>query len=572
MEKTAPTEEIQVLIDVSGSMKQNDPNNLRVDAVKLLINLLPDQAKVSFWLFAEKTTLLLQTDSVDPAWREKALKTVSAIHSRGVYTHIEDAVQTVMQKGFTGSVSQNLVLLTDGMVDISKDIMVSADSRERVISEWIPRLQEKKIKVQTIALSDQADKELLEKLAFETGGWAEVASSAEQLQRLFLKTAQKISPKDTLPLVNNQFSIDGSIQEFSLVVFKSAANSATRLQAPDQQKLDKNSHLEGLNWLETQSYDLITVKKPQVGNWQVEAATDPDNQVMILTDLQLHLSDTPLYLNEKEALSLKSHLTEHGKLIDRPDFLNLVKFSVSIEGRETETIPLNPAEPGFFNLAVNDLPKGKHKLVVNADSQTFKREIFREFEVVSSPIKVEKVIDATHRQVTLEFFPDISVLDLTSVDIEVSVSKPGQPPASHKVEQKDGKWLFPVEGLLPGESIVLNFNVMAKSLDGHALTPALLPITIDDTVFSTVQPAVPTTESEQHQPEHQAEHDSHEEPAKAEHEPVADTHPEGESKWGMVIGILLAANILVGGIGFLVYKMLKKSNLQKQQQLLERLG
>ena len=120
-----------------------------------------------------------------------ALMATEKINSRGLYTNIEEAIQTVLQVGFAGKGDKHLILLSDGMVDISKDIMVSADSRDRILSEWIPKLQVLNIKALTIALSDQADKELLEKLAFDTGGWYESAANAEQLQRTFLKMILK---------------------------------------------------------------------------------------------------------------------------------------------------------------------------------------------------------------------------------------------------------------------------------------------------------------------------------------------------------------------------------------------
>lgn len=559
-------DEIQVLIDVSGSMKQNDPQNLRVDAVQLLINLLPDNATVSLWLFAEKTTLLIHSDAVNAEWRQKALKSIQSIHSRGVYTHIEDAIQTAMSKGFTGAGSKNMILLTDGMVDISKDIMVSADSRERVLSEWIPRLIERQIKVQTIALSNQADKELLEKLAFDTGGWTETAASADQLQRLFLKTAQKVAPKDTLPLSNNQFSIDASIQEFSLLVFKKAGASPTHLIASDQQKIAKTTSNQSASWLETTNYDLITVKQPKPGNWQIEAAIDPDNQVMILTDLKLQLAEIPQRLGEKQALALKLHFTEHDAIITRPDFLGLVNISLNIDGREPVNIPATPAEPGFFSLSFNDLSKGKHKLTILAESKTFKREISRELEIVSSAISVEKLIDTANRQVTLKFQPDISELDMATIAIDASIIKANHPPESHRIEQKDHEWLLKLDSLPPGESITLSFNVSAKTLDGHAVTPELLPITIDDSVFTASEPQTLVEAPQPHASDIPAEaaHDANEQ--------STDAHSETKSHWGITSAIVSGVNLLLVGLGFLAYKMIKKANLKKQQQLLERLG
>src|SRR5574343_719037 len=68
------TDEIQVLIDVSGSMKQNDRQNLRIDATLLLVNLLPDKTNASLWLFAEKTTLLSHADAIEGNWRQQAIK------------------------------------------------------------------------------------------------------------------------------------------------------------------------------------------------------------------------------------------------------------------------------------------------------------------------------------------------------------------------------------------------------------------------------------------------------------------------------------------------------------------
>ena len=439
-EEPSLIEEIQVLIDVSGSMKQNDPQNLRVDAVQLLINLLPDNAKVSLWLFSENTKQLIQTNAVDAEWRRKAVKATSAIHSRGVYTHIEDAIQTVLKEGFTGAGSKNLILLTDGMVDISKDIMVSADSRERILSEWLPRLSQQQIKVQTIALSDQADKELLEKLAVDTGGWSEIASSADQLQRLFLKTAQKVAPKDTLPLNDNRFTVDASIQEFSVLVFKTAGGAATQLLAPDQQKIDKTSSLPGLSWLEAANYDLITVKQPKSGDWRIEAAVDPDNQVMILTDLKLNLADIPQRLAEKQALLMKLHFTEKTALLTRKDFLDLVHITLAMDDKPPVVLPASTGESGYFSLSLSDLPVGKHQLTILADGKTFKREITREIEVISSLIQVEKIGDSATRQVTLKFLPDIAALDVATVAIDAMITKTGEAVVSKRVEPVNGEY------------------------------------------------------------------------------------------------------------------------------------
>ncbi|MBD9357871.1 VWA domain-containing protein [Methylomonas albis] len=569
----AGADQIQVLIDVSGSMKQNDPDNLRIEASRLLVNLLPDGAKAAFWLFAEKTAPLSATDSVSAAWKQQASKAIGNIHSRGLYTHIEDAIQTVLDQGFTAGGKKHLILLTDGFVDISKDIMQSADSRERILSEWIPKLQQQNINVQTIALSEQADKELLEKLAFETGGWAETAQSAEQLQRVFLKMAQKAAPKETLPLTDNKFQVDSGIHEFSVLVFKKPHAAPTQLVAPDGKSISKQSMVANVSWLESQSYDLITVKQPLIGEWRLVAEVDPDNQVMIVTDLKLQLSEIPNFLGENETLPIKAHFTDKDTLITRADFLGMLTLEVIQDQQAPAKMQALAAEPGFYQHQVEHFSLGKHLLKIVADGKTFKREIIHEIEVVATPITVEKHVDAAQRQVSLKLLPDTKLIDPAGLVVNAVISQTGHEPETRPLTNKDGVWLLDLAGLPPQTTTHVNFNVMAKDHDGKPLTPAVTPLSIDDSWFKPAeQPAAvePSGSKSEHQedPNQEASADSH-------GEADSETHPapaEHKTNWLLVGGILLAINVFFGVGGFFIHRYLKKSQAEKQQQLLERLS
>lgn len=384
---TTVADEMHLLIDVSGSMKQNDPENLRVDAAKLWLNLLPEGHRVAVWLFAENTRLLQQSDHVDAAWKQQAISASSKIDARGRHTDIEGAIKTLLDKGFNAEGQRHLMLLTDGRVDTSSDIMVSADSRERILSDWIPQLKQRHIQVHTLALSDQADAALLQALASETGGWSEHAESAEQLQRLFLKMLQQAAPRDQLPLTDNRFKVDASVKEFSVVVFKAPKAPATRLIAPNQQVIDRQS--SATSWLETGGYDSITVKQPQTGKWRIDAASDPDNQVMILTDLKLELEPLPHHIDAQQALTLKAHLSEQNQVITREDFLGLVQWALSVDQQAPAPLLAVQGEPGFFTQSLTSLSPGKHTLTLRADGKTFQREQIREVDVHETPLLVD---------------------------------------------------------------------------------------------------------------------------------------------------------------------------------------
>jgi hypothetical protein len=548
----ASPDEIQVLIDVSGSMKQNDPNNMRVGAAELLISLLPDKIKATIWLFAEKTTLLSQTASVDAAWKAQAIKACSQIHSKGLFTHIEDAVETALNAGFTGNGHNHLIVLTDGVVDIDKDIMRSAESRQRVLSEQIPRLQQQKVMVQTVALSDQADKELLDKLAFDTGGWTESAFSAEALQRSFFKMAQKAAPKETVPLKDNEFMVDAGIKEFSVLVFKKPKAPPSQLIAPDQTHITVQTVSPTVSWLANPAFDLITIKQPASGTWQLVAQLDPDNQVMIVTDLRLQLADIANYVSNHEELTANAHFTDKGNLITRADFLSMIKLSLQLDHDPVAAMPALKEPKGYFAQPLPELAVGKHTLTLQADGKTFKRELVREFEVVAETIKVETAVDAKQRTLTVTLIPDAAVLEPSSLSGEVLVAHDGKAAEPQTLTLKDGRAVVSLSGFEPDTESTVSFDVSAKSLSGKTLSPSIKALTIDDSLFKLPEPdpAAETT------PEDEAE---------------TDTAAE-ETDWGLVGMIVSAANGVFIVIAYLIWRWLRKSTASKHNQLLEKLS
>lgn len=551
---TPTADEMHLLIDVSGSMKQNDPGNLRVDASKLWLNLLPDGQRVSVWLFAESTERLTNTDHVDAAWKTQAVKDSGKIHTRGRYTDIEGAIKTLLDKAFTGEGQRHLLLLTDGRVDTSSDIMVSADSRERILSEWIPQLKQRNIQVHTIALSNQADVALLQALAGETGGASESAESAEQLQRLFLKMLKQTAPFDQLPLQNNHFNVDASVKEFSVVVFKAPKAPLTRLIAPNQQIIDQ--HSQSASWLETGGYDLITVKQPQPGEWSIDAASDPDNQVMILTDLKLAIEPLPLKISPQQQLTLKVHLSEKNQAITRKDFLELVQWALVVDQQAPLSLEAVPGEPGFFTQALNGLSPGKHSLALRADAKTFQREISRDFEVQAMPLMLETVIPSGTRDIELNFSPDPALLDIASLQIKVNQKYDAQAPAQFPVMEHAGRWSLRLPSWPQGVKGELSFEVEAKTLDGQVLKIDLPLLAIDETRFESSPKEHTQTQA-----------------IDSDHESADTSTAVNESiDWKQIIAVVLGVNVLVGLIGWWGYRMMRRYDQVREQQLLERLG
>ena len=57
--------DVRLVIDVSGSMKSTDPENLRIPALELVVKLLPENSRAGIWTFANDVEPLVRGAS---AW------------------------------------------------------------------------------------------------------------------------------------------------------------------------------------------------------------------------------------------------------------------------------------------------------------------------------------------------------------------------------------------------------------------------------------------------------------------------------------------------------------------------
>ncbi len=569
-------QEIRVLIDVSGSMKQNDPKNLRIPAIKLLINLLPDGTKAGFWMFAEHPKVIISPQIVSKPWKQQVLNEIKKIHSRGQLTDIEKALQAATQdwNKIKNIQNRHLILLTDGMVDVSRDFMESADSRERIIDSIIPKLQQQGIKIHTIALSENADKGLMKRLALATGGWSEIIDSAEQLQRVFLKLFNKAVPLDTLPISGNKFMIDSRIKEFSVLIFRRSGAADTRIITPDEQELSQINTPDNVNWLHEKNYDLVTVQKPEPGQWRIVAETDPDNQIMIVTDLKLQMNDIPNSVGKDEALDIEVFLTDRDQLITRQNFLKMldIKLQQKMVNGQTRKWPLMPNQkkPGFFSHRITEtLISGKHELIIKVDGKTFKREIKRSIEVIDSPIRVITKVDKKNRKVTLQLIPDKNLLDTSFMSVQAFITEPPKQERTVDLQEKQGQWLLELNGPKHGKRLLVNFSVTVKTRKGNPVMPDIKPIFINSSLFEDnskklndpqVKPDTPVEDKVKTEIESGDDEDSE----------SKDVDQEA-TDWLMISLMVAGGNFILIVFGFLIYRWQKKTTLKQQEQLLERL-
>ena len=404
MEPDSRVSDVRVVIDISGSMKKSDPKNLRIPASKLLVGLLPEGSKAGIWTFGKYVNMLVPLGLVDQQWKLKANQEIKKINSIAMRTNIGKAMERATYgwlKPDPGT-RRSLILLTDGVVDISRRMADNFQERERIVSELLPRLRKQGVTIHTIALSETADKKLMQRLALETGGVFQTVINAADLPKAFLQTFDNAVPQDQIPLDDNYFSIDGSVDEFTALVFKTAKSPKTLLQTPGGGKVGSDNKLKTVSWLSAADYDLITVSKPSKGEWRLIADEDISNRVTVVSDLQLIVDEIPRNILLGERVGINIRLLEEGKLLSKEVFLKLLDIKVTqqhVGGRRWSATlggesNKGMAEPGrFFARFGKTLVAGEHIFTIVADGKTFQRQSVQKIEVYEELVKVDVELD-----------------------------------------------------------------------------------------------------------------------------------------------------------------------------------
>jgi uncharacterized protein (TIGR03503 family) len=383
--------DLRLLVDVSGSMNQTDPQNLRREGLGLLGKMLPAGTHVGLWRFASKVSEIVPASRVDDPWRASAEQALQQLRSNGQLTDIGAALSRAARSPKQAS-QAHILLLTDGKVDIGNKPERNQRERDSIITELLPNLVARDFVIHTIALSADADAELLRLLAQESGGEHRVVTNRDELVSVFVDILDQAVPPQRLPISGDGFVVDDSVDELTVLIYHTdSAAARPHLLTPDLQTISAEHHEQTVRWLSRPRYDLATIPAPQSGLWQLKGSTD-DTRVTILTDLTLHVQPLAASVLPSEPLTLKFVLRERNQVITDPELLQGLSAHLSMSARNREgefAEPLSQeaslvpdGRSGHFLLRTHAPSEpGRYQLHLRVNGATFAREYQRSFAV-----------------------------------------------------------------------------------------------------------------------------------------------------------------------------------------------
>lgn len=384
--------DVRLLIDISGSMRESDPANLRQPALELMLRLLPDGSRAGVWTFGERVNMPVPHGVVDASWRERASAAVAEIGNHGLLTNIPEALRAATWDAarLHYDYQTSVILLTDGKVEVSNSDAENIVASRRLLEQTAREFREAGITVHTIALSAAADQPFLTQLAQATGGLSEQVDSAEQLSAVFLQALDIAAPTEQVPLFGGEFLIDDSVSEFTALIFHDPDVDQVGLAGPDGAQYNAGSNSPEVSWFHHPRFELITVTRPAAGAWLI-SAPGAIARVNVLSQLSLEIDAPPTSMPEGRTPEIGISLTEAGRPVTDTALLGLLNISVQVERADGERWQLQAQgtdsdSAGEVRLPLSMLAAaGRYQIQVQADGGSYQREVNLITDVYAPP-------------------------------------------------------------------------------------------------------------------------------------------------------------------------------------------
>ncbi|MBP1864628.1 Mg-chelatase subunit ChlD [Clostridium tetanomorphum] len=377
------------VLDASGSMKKSDPEDIRIEAIKMFLDMAQTKGnKVGLVAYSDNIVREHNLNNIDSDNDKNRIKNMASNIPFGQKTDtgagLLEGVK-LLDSEHNKSHRPVIVLLSDGKNDPLRNNSESLND----LNKAIDICKEKGYPVYTIGLNydGTVDKAQLSQISTGTKGKNYITNSAADIPKILTdiyadNSKLKVQDKGTLKL-------NGSFQEMKINIPNSnvlEANVAMISDKPVEVKLinpkGEESKIPSSNAILTSSkkYSMLKIMKPQVGDWtlKVKGVSGSDIKVSYVFnyDIQLEGKFTPSNGKEGDKVNIESYFVNNGEKVSDKELYNGVKGRLivkSLKDDSTKEVPLTVEGTKFIGeYTIPD--KGKYELKVRVDGNSFYRE------------------------------------------------------------------------------------------------------------------------------------------------------------------------------------------------------
>ena len=459
---TAVGVDVRLVVDVSGSMKSGDPEYLRQDVLNDLVEALPPGSRGGIWTFGGSATNVVPYGPIDDAWRRAARAARARIVSSAPLTNLRDALAAAAWDADRPAPEwdRHVLLVTDGRVDIGRDPAQNEAQRRAIVDEWLPRLRAAGIRLDSIALSADADLPFLARLGAGTDGRSGRADTVAAVKEFVVRTYGAATPR------MGSFDVAAGVTEMTLFAPRAKALS---LIAPNGQTIDAAGADEDARWATAAAGTVVTLTAPAPGRWRYA----PDVPIDVYPDLALAVTPN----NSTEAPALRVALVNGARPVDAD-----LRDGVALEATLTtlygsEPLVVTAAEDAAaFDVALGSPLTPDDEVVLRLVGPTFVRS--RTYvQSIAHPIDVD-LRAVGDGNVAASVRVNLATVDRKTLRVlaTTAVADGGRASLGVGERQADGAWTVAIPAL--GTNVDVKLKVLFNDVNGTDTQIDVDPIAI----------------------------------------------------------------------------------------------
>jgi len=391
--------DIALVIDSSGSMSSNDPTDLRKAAAKYFVDFL----SIGDWV------AVVDFDEDVAVWKH-----LTNITNQAVKNEIKNAIDNIDSSGMTnigGGLLYGYNELNSTQTGNRKAAILLTDGYHNTgthPNQVVPKYKAKGWPIYTIALTGDADENLLKQIASETGGKYIKAEKAEDLLEIYNDLKKIVKKQSTLQKISKTISqgenitqdvmIDPSIRSFDVSVSWQGSDLDLYLYYPNGIQVELNaSSPTGTNdpnitYISSSTYELYSVENPVPGRWsyeiigkQVTGKEKFTATVAATTEIILSATTDKLEYYLNEPVIIMATFTNLTGGIENAD----VTANITKPDGFVENVRLADKGSGSYStIYANTSLSGTYAVEVKANASGVIRIASLQFEVLSIPPQI----------------------------------------------------------------------------------------------------------------------------------------------------------------------------------------
>lgn len=413
---TLPAINAVFVLDASGSMKTSDPELIRIEAMKLFIDMTRGIGdKIGMDAYGSTIVKEIPLKGINSDEDREALKrdaaNIPASKSTDIGLGLLKGIEN-LEGGMDKGSAPIIILLSDGKNDPARPI----DKSNQDIAKAVNISKEKGYMIYTIGLNadGSVDEKLLKDIAGQTGGKSFIINSSKELPLIFSEIFAESSQLKTIPA--GALSCNGDFQTFNIEIPNSniieanisvTSKNGTQIIMKDKNGQTIDFKTQGIYYSASKKYSLLKIKNPTKGQitlWVKGTSKDTLEFTLIYNyDLSLEVDFEPSSGYKKgDNINIRAFLLSNNRELEDKAFYSGLKGKIikkDMNGSIKE-IPMTNTGKGFEG-SIKIEEDNSFDISVCIEGSGLKRESqFKRIEI--EPYKDNNSIDADSPKIEVD--------------------------------------------------------------------------------------------------------------------------------------------------------------------------